>query len=288
MILDCHIHLKKADRDDAPTLLAKMNQAGIDGGVILSLPPNGCISYYDTLSGAERARHVVDYCKGHDTLFPFFWIDPVEDDAERQVEQALAAGVEGFKVICFHFYPDDERAMRVYRQIAEAGKPILFHSGILWDVNASGKYNRPSNFECLMEIPQLRFALAHISWPWVDEHLAVYGKLAAAAKRGAQGGFEMFIDTTPGTPPMYRREALTKIFGIGYNVQNNVLFGTDGMADDLNIEAVSTTRRMDEEIYQSLGLEKAYTDHIFSKNLLRFVGRSDERLQERPKIDMDW
>ena len=76
----------------------------------------------------------------------------------------------------------------------------------------------------------LRFALAHVSWPWVDECLAVYGKFLNALTRRRELSVEMFIDTTPGTPRIYRQEVLTKLMTIGYDVEHNILFGTDCVA----------------------------------------------------------
>ena len=63
--------------------------------------------------------------------------------------------------------------MEVFRTISQADRPILFHSGILWDGKPSGPYNHPAGFESLLEVDGLRFCLAHISWPWCDELIAV-------------------------------------------------------------------------------------------------------------------
>ncbi len=113
--------------------------------------------------------------------------------------------------MCSRFYPGDSRAIKVYKAIAERRKPILFHSGILFDGQDSSRFNRPFEFEALINIEGLRFALAHISWPWHDECIAVYGKLLCV--RNSRPGVmdEMFIDTTPGTPAIYREEVLTKL-----------------------------------------------------------------------------
>ena len=38
---------------------------------------------------------------------------------------------------------------------------------------------------------------------------------------------EMFIDTTLGTPVIYRNEVLTKLLTVGYDVLDNIIFGTN-------------------------------------------------------------
>ena len=58
--------------------------------------------------------------------------------------------------------------MKVYNEIAKHEKPVLFHSGILWDGLNSSSTTSP-RFEALLEVNGLKFALAHVSWPWHDE-----------------------------------------------------------------------------------------------------------------------
>ena len=100
--------------------------------------------------------------------------------AEDQIVMAAEKSIMGFKVICDRYFPGDKRAMEIFRIIAKTKRPILFHSGILWDGKPSSQYNRPSEFESLLEINHLRFSLAHISWPWCDELIAVYEKFLNA------------------------------------------------------------------------------------------------------------
>ena len=175
-------------------------------------------------------------------------------------------------MICGHHYPGDPKALEVYRVIAEMNKPILFHSGILWDGVPSSKYNRPVEFEPLLDVPGLRFALAHISWPWCDELIAVYGKFLSAHVRRPDLTVEMFIDTTPGTQPIYRRDALAKLFGVGFNVDGNVMFGSDTVLDNCSANKWREMIDSDRRIYDELGLGESVKEAIFAGNLRRFVG----------------
>ncbi len=163
MLRDCHVHLGGGTVDRAG-LPSSLDAAGVDGCILLSLPPASFLG--DTAPGAgDRLAHLERWCEGEPRLVPFFWIDPVERDARRQVELALRSGVRGFKVIANHFFPGDPRALPVYRAIAATDRPILFHSGMLWDGRDSSRYCRPAEFESLLEVPGLRFDLAHVSWP---------------------------------------------------------------------------------------------------------------------------
>jgi predicted TIM-barrel fold metal-dependent hydrolase len=161
--------------------------------------------------------------------------------------------------------------VRLIERAAKVGKPMLFHSGILWDGTPSSVHCRPALFEVLLEVAGLRFALAHISWPWIDECIAVYGKFLNAHHRRPEMTSEMFIDLTPGTPRIYRREALTKLLTVGYKVEHNLLFGTDCGTENYRIEHAKDWIARDSEIYQSLGISDTTVEDIFGNNLLRFI-----------------
>ena len=275
MILDCHIHIADGTAEPA-RLIERMAAAGVAGGILFSLRPP-CFLHARLPSGSARKRldNLAAWVEGQPTLYPFFWIDPIEKGADRQVQAAIRHGVRGFKVICDRYLPSDKRALETFRAIGETGKPILFHSGILWNDADSSRFNRPADFEALLPIAGLRFALAHISWPWCDEHLAVIGKIRSARNRRPQETAEMFTDLTPGTPPIYRQEALTKLFTIGYPVADNVMFGTDCRANDYGTDHARDWIKRDSRIFKALGLPRATVAKIHAGNLRRFVGIGD-------------
>jgi predicted TIM-barrel fold metal-dependent hydrolase len=272
MILDCHVHLANPELDTTK-FAASVKSAGVDGAVLISMPP-ACFPTFKGPKGAsERLDHALAWARSVPNSYAFFWIDPTEPDAAAQVKLAVEKKIDGFKIIANHFYPGDPKCIDVCRLVAQAGKPMLFHSGILWDGTASSKFCRPVEFEALIEVPKLRFALAHISWPWIDECLAVYGKFQNGLANRPELSCEMFIDTTPGTPPIYRKEALTKIWTIGYNVENNVLFGSDSTQTWYGQDWVPPLISGDTAIYESLGLKPEVREKIFSGNLKRFIGK---------------
>ena len=282
MVLDGHIHTSCtpdiSGRECRESLLSRMGEAGVDGGMLLSMDPMGCGKQF---TARERLEKLMDIA-GHPNLYTAYWIDPTADDASEQVDLAVSFGINAFKVICSRFHPSDERAMATYRKIAEKGKPILFHSGISWDGLNSAKNNRPGEFECLINIPDLKFTLAHVSWPWCDECIAVYGKFNNAYYWRDDVSCEMFIDVTPGTPPLWREEVFRKLFCGDYDVAHNVIFGSDCSAHEYNAGWTADWMRRDGELYEKFGFDcDDFRDHIYGENLLRFLGLSDEKFEKK-------
>ncbi|MDR2305077.1 MAG: amidohydrolase family protein [Treponema sp.] len=277
MLIDCHVHTH-VEVEDKGALLKSMDEAGVDKMILFSnhpasfynYSPEGKLLEKKMLNPAETLKAVMDWSAYSDRIIPFFWIDPLESDAIKQVDRAIDAGIRGFKVICNRHFPCDEKPMEVWTYIAQKGKPILFHSGILYGPGASSRYNRPVGFEKLLEIPRLRFALAHVSWPWHDENLSMYGHYRSMLEQGTTNA-EMFIDTTPGTPKIYRNEVLGKVYTIGYDLEDNVIFGTD-CNNNYNSGYTKDILAMDKEALDLVKTTQAQRDKYYYKNVLRFIG----------------
>jgi predicted TIM-barrel fold metal-dependent hydrolase len=284
MILDGHIHTAYAPDISAgecrASLVSHMKEAGVDGGMLLSMDPRGDGARF---TAHERLENLMALTDNNPNLYTAYWIDPMADDAAEQVSLAVAAGINSFKIICSRFHPSDERAMATYRVIAKNNKPILFHSGISWDGLSSAKNNRPGEFECLLEIPNLRFTLAHVSWPWYDECIAVYGKFNNAYCWRDDVTCEMFIDVTPGTPPLWREEVFRKLFCGDYDVVHNVIFGTDSYAHKYNASWTKDWMQRDGDLYKKFELASLedFLECIYSRNLLRFLGISGEKIEKK-------
>ncbi|RYE41846.1 MAG: amidohydrolase, partial [Hyphomicrobiales bacterium] len=120
-----------------------------------------------------------------DVLIPFASIDPAKGKLGAREARRLVAdfGIQGFK---FHptmqgFYPNDRMAYPLYEAIAETGKPMLFHTGQT-GVGAGMpggngmrlKYSNPLYVDDVAtDFPDTPIVLAHPSFPWQDEALAV-------------------------------------------------------------------------------------------------------------------
>ncbi len=278
-IYDMHIHALRSE-PDPKGLLDKMEQVGIYGGCVFSNWPDRSNAELGT-DFDTRLDEVMAWTRGYeDRLFPVLWIHPYEDDIFEKLEKAVDAGVCAFKIICSDFYVFEEQCMAVLRRIAELGKPVFFHSGILWDGKVSSAYNRPLNWEALLDVKGLRFSMGHCAWPWIDECIALYGKFMNAGTYGTDTA-EMFFDITPGTPEIYRRELLTKLYTLGYDVGDNTMFGTDSTAHIYRTEWPAKWLKTDGEILDLLGVSAENREKLYEKNLLRFLGKTKETVARR-------
>ena len=269
-----HVHCQHTEAD-TELLLERMGRAGVYGGCVFSTRPLECS---ETL-GADfdyRLKELDRWCanaKGR--LFPVLWIHPYEENIFEKITIAVEHGVCAFKIICTNFYIYEEHCLEVLRHIASYNKPVIFHSGILWDGKVSSNFNRPINFEALIGIEGLRFSLGHCSWPWIDECVALYGKFLNAHAHNAKNA-EMFFDVTPGTPEIYREELFKKLFTLGYDVENNVMFGTDARTNTYNSNWSHRWLEIDRKIMDRFGVSLRVRKKMYEGNLMRFLGISNE------------
>ncbi|WP_370127063.1 amidohydrolase family protein [Streptacidiphilus sp. EB103A] len=160
-----------------------------------------------------------------DVLIPFASIDPFRGragvrQARRLVEEY---GVRGFK---FHpniqgFYPNDRMAYGLYEVIEETGTVALFHTGqtgigagVPGGAGIRLKYSNPLHVDDVAaDFPQLKIILAHPSFPWQDEALAV-----ATHKPGVH------IDLSGWSPKYFPPQLVQYANTL---LQDKVLFGSD-------------------------------------------------------------
>jgi predicted TIM-barrel fold metal-dependent hydrolase len=131
-------------------------------------------------------EEVAESCAAHsDVLIPFASLDPHRGKAAAREARRLVEehGVRGFK---FHpnlqaFFPDDRIAYPLYEVIQGLGVPAVFHTGQT-GIGAGRpggggirlKYSNPMCVDDVaVDFPELRIILAHPSFPWQDEALAV-------------------------------------------------------------------------------------------------------------------
>ena len=120
-----------------------------------------------------------------DVLIPFASLDPAKGKAAAQDARRLVEGhgIRGFK---FHpslqgFFPDDRMAYRLYEAIQELQVPALFHTGqtgigagVRGGAGVRLKYSNPLFLDDVaVDFPDMTIILAHPSFPWQDEALAV-------------------------------------------------------------------------------------------------------------------
>lgn len=273
-IYDMHIHIWSrttyVEKPDPAVTLERMAQAGVSGGCLFSNPPKEANPELGT-DFEPRLTEVIRWTANSDNrLFPVLWIHPNEKDIVAKLDTAIAAGVVGFKIICTDFFVGDPKSLALLREIAKRGKPVFFHSGILWDNRVASIYNRPLNWEPLLEIDGLRFSMGHCAWPWIDECIALYGEFRYAPIR--ENGAEMFLDITRGTPAIYRKELFEKLYTIGWDIEKNILFGTDNSADHYSFNYANEQIAADLAIMDEIGVSEENRERLYHGNPKRFLG----------------
>ncbi|MGH1565449.1 amidohydrolase family protein [Mumia sp. DW29H23] len=214
-------------------------------------------------------EEVAAACARHaDVLIPFASIDPWKGragaaEARRLVEEH---GVRGFK---FHpsiqgFSPNDPLAYPLYEVIEELGAVALFHTGqtgIGAGVPGGGgirlKHSNPMLVDDVaVDFPELRVILAHPSFPWQDEALAV-------ATHKPYVHIDLSGWSPKYFPPQLVRYANTLL-------QDKVLFGSDypvitpdrwlAAFEQLDIRPEVRPKILKENASRLLGLAPAPTD----------------------------
>ena len=265
-MFDAHIHYFYGKSDSPQEFLQKAASAGISGGNIMSTYPEKNLGCADgDYRWQARIEAILSFTSQTPGFNPFFWINPTDKDYEKQIGYAVEHGIKGFKIICEKYYPED--CIPACKVIAETGKPVMFHSGVLAmgrDVLAC-PYNRPSNFEVLFAVKNLRFSMAHMGWPWVDDFMAMVAKDCFV--HDPEFGNRMYVDLAPGTPGIYREEALRKLYLTGYSVKDRVIWSTDGWANDYNPLLPEYWQKRDTEYMKKIAEDAAVARHPFQKEV---------------------
>lgn len=231
--VDFHIHAGKFAllRDDIQGLLTKFPfEPGVDVRQIFSEP--GALKAYLQGCGVVRAvilaecgpgtnfsidsELILEFC-GNDPFFvPFGNINPNHHpDPLAEWHKDHARGIKGYK-----FYPADhdfdpylDSMMAVYQKCAEAGQPIMYHTGLTAQRDTEQKYIRPSDYRRLVEtFPTLNVVFAHGGKPtWYDEAVEMAERYPG-----------VYLDTAL-VPP----EVLADWLRDRPQIHHKVLFGSD-------------------------------------------------------------
>ena len=187
IICDAHTHI-------FPTKIAEKAAASIGHfynlhmelgrGDTMTLLESGSkigVQYYLVCSVAtkpEQVHAINDFIAGEMREHPEFVglgsLHPEMEDPFAEIERIRSLGLCGVKLHpdFQRFDIDDERMMPVYKAIAEAGLPVLFHTG-----DARYEFSRPCRLRRVIErVPSLRATAAHFGgyqrWEEAAEQLA--------------------------------------------------------------------------------------------------------------------
>ncbi|MGZ4389267.1 MAG: amidohydrolase family protein [Gaiellaceae bacterium] len=200
-----------------------------------------------------------------DVLIPFASVDPNRKDAVTETKRLIRDhAFRGFK---FHpniqaFFPNDRAVYPLYEAIAEAGLPVLFHtghSGIGSGLPGGGgvrlKYSNPMHADDVaVDFPELTIVLAHPSFPWQDEAISV-----ALHKR------QVYIDLS-GWSPRYFPPQLVQYANT--LLKDRVLFGSD-------YPMITPDRWLAD--FEQAGFRDEVRPLILKENAARLLGLTERR-----------
>ena len=292
---DCHIHVRGDETSE--DILRAMDRARMDLICIISQPPE--VTVADRKPGErptdrermERTGRMIS--ADPERIRAFYWLDPTARDAADQVERAVGDfRFSGVKLIPHHWHIWEDRFFPAYERIQKASVPVLFHVGILWGNADSSRFCRPADYEVMQKFPGVRFAMAHVGWPWTDECIAVADRFKTMARmkdgrdpelkkdvvwrnrnlheRRLEVDVQCKVDLTPGTPDAYRTDVLRTCYEVlGADM---LLFGTDSYgADDLT--GVEAQQERDERIFRDIGVSDSDLERVMGSNVLKWLGK---------------
>ena len=251
-IVDCHVHTFNDVYNDISQIIDAMDRNGVER--ILVLSKNERRSLQQTRANLRKTKKLCD--QAPDRLTGLAWLEPTIHGMKKLAREALCdMGFAGIKIIPDHWYVYEGRLEPWWELMNELEARILFHTGILYAFEDGSQFCHPVYLEKLLHYPKIHFAMAHISWPWCEECLAVMGRMKAAKNPQWQS----YIDITPGTPPHIRKQALFN--ALNFCGPDRLMFGTDS-----NMKGFSAKKQIDADsaIFDEFGLNEAQKERIFS------------------------
>lgn len=257
-VIDIHVHIRGATTPEQVEQF--LEQAELAGAVLLSQDPA------ESDDGGKRYIEQLAELRGRvgDRIFPFARLDPVHPKAPELLEYAVRqCGFVGLKMLPQTFHPADPCARVMYETAGRLNVPLLMHTGILCLPGNHTNNCRPGNMDVMYDYPRVRFAMAHIGWPWTDECIAQAQKLRVL-RRDIDTAF---VDLTPGTPPSYREDALRKCIESVH--ADYMLYGSDSTLPPRG--PYEPRWRRDKAILDRIGVPEGDQELIFAKTALRFL-----------------
>jgi len=224
-ILDVHTHLSGAGSgESARNILACLDACGVEKAFVFA-PLVDVHSWHLTDEHVDDIRNHNDYCANicsgaPERLLGFCVLNPAPGIAAGSLDRAVdlmidearrcyqELGLRGVKMVPGGWYPYDPPLVRLYQALADLGMYVVFHSGIFLD-GREGMYCRPAFYEAVHQVPALKVQLAHLSWPWVDECIAVLAMQTMVVGSGP-ASWQIRGDLSFGPPDDWQLESWQK------------------------------------------------------------------------------
>jgi uncharacterized protein len=250
MFIDIHLHTirrKSLPRDETgdnfaspEELLAKMNQTGVDKGVLLPGASPECMTQKSTV------EDILEICEKYpDRFIPFCNIDPRAEantpqaNLSRQLLFYKDKGCKGVGEITANLYFDDPLVVNLFKHCQDCKMPVLFHIGpqigncygLVDDLHLPRLENSLKNFPDLIFIGHSQPFWSEISRDVTNENRNTYpdGKIAegGTVPRLMEQYPNLYADISAGSG----YNALTRDPDYGFKFmerfQDKLFFGTD-------------------------------------------------------------
>jgi len=295
-LFDAHVHLE--GNETIEEIGQWLDASGVERVGLISADPcdtptkgtkAGAGLVRPTASGLAEQRRRVAHLGSivgalPDRVAGLAWVAPTIEGVVELVEEAHdAMGIKAVKLIPNGWFPYEERFFALYEKARDLSMPILFHTGILWSWGDTSRFCRPVYLEALQQFEGLRFAMAHVAWPWTDECIATAQKFQVTNKLAGHTERQAVVDLTPGTPDIYRADVLRKvvsetdpkliIWGTDFYTGRSdpAAWGEDGKAQE-SVAYPHERVESDAAILKSAGLDEAGIADVFFGNAMRFYG----------------
>lgn len=161
---------RAAQEKSVPLLLAEMDAAGVDMGVVVGRNSKSL--------GSVPNAVVKEFCDTHPGRFiPVASIDPTDrKEAVKEIDWALGAGFRAVNIEPGGALPplhtDDRRIYPIYAYLEDRNVPVVLMTG--GNAGPDLSYTAPERIDRVLgDFPTLRIVSSHGNWPWVHQILHV-------------------------------------------------------------------------------------------------------------------
>lgn len=159
-----------AQQKSVPMMLAEMDLAGIDIGVVVGRS-SGAL-------GSVGNDTVKEFCNSHQGRFiPVASVDPSDrKQAVRDIDMAISTGFRAVNIEPGGSSPplhtDDRKLYPLYAHCEDRNVPLIIMTG--GNAGPDLSYTSPDRLDRVLgDFPDLRVASAHGNWPWAHQILHV-------------------------------------------------------------------------------------------------------------------
>lgn len=164
-----------------------------------------------------------------------------------------------------YFYPADDKFFSIARLCQEYGKPLIFHSGDVYDPENGAllKYSHPLHIdELAVKNPECKIIISHFGFPYFLEAANVVSK-----NKNVFTDISGTIDKEETNSKKDRENRikqyasdLNRVFNYFPNIKNKVMFGTDFSGEDTPLNEVNAYLEVVKKVFA-----KREQENIFSK-----------------------